>query len=138
MTIDWNRFTWKRKMKHWKKPLHLVTPSKWLHDCVRESPLMEKWPVSVIPNCLDTAFWQPICKTSARNLLGVSSDTTLIGFGSFGGNSAFHKGADLLNGALKSINTKIPNLELVIFGRPQKLLYDNFGWELPTHYVGAL
>lgn len=34
--FDLNRWTWQRKRKHWQQPMHIVTPSQWLGDCVRE------------------------------------------------------------------------------------------------------
>jgi hypothetical protein len=41
--FDLNRWTWQRKRKHWQRPMHIVTPSQWLAECVRESALMREW-----------------------------------------------------------------------------------------------
>ena len=78
LRLDWNRSVWKRKKRHWKKPLHIVTPSRWLGDCVAESPLMIGWPREVIPNCLDTELWKPCDKKSARELLRLPPDKPLL------------------------------------------------------------
>ena len=133
---DWNRSVWKRKKRHWKKPLSIVTPSNWLGRCVSESPLMAHWPREVIPNCLDTEYWRPFDKISARELLNLPQDKPLICFGSFGGNAAFHKGGDLLQEALKKLETEIPGLEVVIFGSSRS--NENLGNNIPTHYLGHL
>lgn len=63
--FDLNRWVWERKRKHWSRPFHIVTPSRWLAGCVRESALMKDWPVSVIPNALDTDVWAPVEKRFA-------------------------------------------------------------------------
>src|SRR5660398_316157 len=47
--LDIDRWTWRRKRKAWKRPFHIVTPSRWLADCARESALMHDWPVTVVP-----------------------------------------------------------------------------------------
>ena len=57
--FDINRWTWLRKLNHWHKPIHIVSPSNWLANCVRESKLMNNWPVSVVPNLLNTDNWKP-------------------------------------------------------------------------------
>ena len=39
--------------------LHIVTPSRWLGDCVKKSTLLGRFPVHVIPNCIDTNIFRP-------------------------------------------------------------------------------
>ncbi len=136
--FDINRWTWLRKLKHWQKPIHVVTPSNWLANCVRESKLMGNWPVSVVPNLLNTENWKPKDKNFARKLLGLSSDIPLAIFGTFGENSSHHKGFDLLIETLNNIKNKdhIKNMELVVFGKNtfKSLPKINF----PVHLLGHL
>ena len=40
--------------------LHIVTPSRWLGDCAKKSALLGRFPVHVIPNCLDTELFRPL------------------------------------------------------------------------------
>lgn len=40
--------------------LHIVTPSRWLGDCAKKSALLGRFPVHVIPNCLDTDLFRPL------------------------------------------------------------------------------
>ena len=35
--FDLNRWSWRRKRRHWQRPRHVVAPSRWLAECVRES-----------------------------------------------------------------------------------------------------
>ncbi len=134
--FDLNRWTWERKRKHWKRPIQIVTPSRWLANCVHESALMRDWPVSVIPNCLDTERWKPMKQALARELLGLPDDVPLILFGSHGANGAHHKGFDLLLAALGHLRGQIPGLELVIFGQLMPRNPPDLGF--PIHCTGHL
>lgn len=42
--------------------LHIVTPSRWLGECAKQSALLGRFPVSVIPNCLDVALFRPLSR----------------------------------------------------------------------------
>jgi glycosyltransferase involved in cell wall biosynthesis len=136
--FDLNRWTWQRKRKQWQRPMHIVTPSQWLGDCVRESALMRDWPVSVVPNCLDTDYWTPLDQVLARELLGLPADVPLIAFGSHGANAAHHKGFDLLQAALQHLRdeSSLRGLELVIFGQRAPPSPPSLGF--PLHYTGHL
>jgi glycosyltransferase involved in cell wall biosynthesis len=134
--FDLNRWTWERKRKHWKRPMQIVTPSRWLADCVRESALMRDWPVSVIPNCLDTERWEPMEQALARELLGLPADLPLLLFGAMGGGRDPRKGFDLLTAALGNLRGEIPGLELVVFG--QLAPHHPPDLDFPIHYTGHL
>lgn len=115
--FDINLWTWKRKIKHWKRPFHIVAVSKWLADLAQKSVIMKNWPVTVIPNCLNTDIWKPIDKTLARNMLGLPLGVPILAFGTFGANSEYHKGFDLLADSLKNLKSRTQVLELAIFGQ---------------------
>lgn len=134
--FDLNRWTWERKRKHWHRPMHIITPSHWLARCVRESALMRDWPVSVIPNPIDTERWQPLEQALARELLGLPKDVPLLLFGTFGANSARHKGFDLLQAALQHLRGEMPELQLVVFGQLRPKDPPDLGF--PVHYTGHL
>lgn len=40
--------------------LHIVTPSRWLADCAKQSTLLGRFSITVIPNCLDTEVFRPL------------------------------------------------------------------------------
>jgi glycosyltransferase involved in cell wall biosynthesis len=134
--FDINLWAWNRKLKYWKKPINLVTPSHWLSRCVSQSALMKDWPVSVIPNAIDTDTWKPYDKTHARELLGLPLDVPILLFGANDGVHQFHKGFDLLETALLNIYNSLPDLQLLVFGqdRPQN---DQKSFP-PVHYIGHL
>lgn len=134
--FDLNRWTFRRKLKHWKRPMHIVTPSRWLADCARQSVLMREWPVTVIANTLDTDRWEPINKTMARALLGLPLDVPLLLFGAIGGARDPHKGFDLLLEALSHLRGQLIGLELVVFGQLAPKAPPDIGF--PIHYAGHL
>lgn len=134
--FDLNRWTWKRKRKHWKQHMHIITPSNWLADCVRESALMRDWPVYVVPNTIDTDLWQPVPKALARQILNLPPDAPLLLFGAMGGTDDPRKGFDLLRKALQHFNGNLPGLELVILGQLAPRHPENFGF--PAHYTGHI
>ncbi len=133
---DLNRFVWKQKKRHWKKPMHIVSPSLWLSNCVGKSLLMSSWPRKVIPNCLDTKFWQEFDKNYARKLLQLPLDKPLLCFGTFDANNSFHKGADLLNAALEKLKNRIPELEIILFGN--EINNDALCKKFTTHNLGFI
>jgi glycosyltransferase involved in cell wall biosynthesis len=133
--VDLDRWAWERKRRSWDKPIHIVAPSHWMADCVRQSALMRDWPVTVIANPVDTDNWAPVEKKVARKLLHLPEDVPLLLFGTSGANDSPHKGFDLLLAALECLRGKV-NLHLVIFGQiaPKNPVEMGF----PVHYMGHL
>lgn len=134
--FDLNRWTWQRKLKAWKKPIHIVTPSQWLADCARQSTLMRDWPISVIPNALDVDSWQPVEKKLARQLMNLPTDCPLLAFGAMGGGLDPRKGMDLLLAALNHLRGQFQGLQLVVFGQNTPRELPDLGF--PIHYTGHL
>lgn len=134
--FDLNRWTWLRKQGAWKKPIQIVTPSKWLADCVKSSALMHGWPVEIIPNPIDVDKWMPIDKKIAREKLGLPQEVPLILFGAIGGAADPRKGFDLLRAASKELSNQKDVLEFVIFGQDVPDRPIDLGF--PIHYLGHL
>lgn len=136
--FDLNRWAWKRKIKHWKRPMYIVTPSQWLGECSRASRVMEGWPMTVIPNGIDTGQWQPLATRLARELLGLPMDVPLLLFGAMGGGRDPRKGFDLLSESLDRLRNdpRAGGMELVVFGQLAPQLSPDLGF--PVHYTGHL
>jgi len=136
--FDLNRWTWQRKCKNWRNPIHIVTPSQWLADCVRDSALMREWPISVVANPIDTARWKPLEQSLARDLLALPADVPILVFGAMGGGRDPRKGFDLLLGALEHLRAdpRAKDMELVVFGQLAPRSPPNLGF--PIHYTGHL
>lgn len=134
--FDLNRWVWSRKRKAWKTPTQIVTPSRWLADCVRQSALLGDWPVVTIPNAIDTDSWQPLERSLARRLLGLPKESRLVAFGAMGGAEQRRKGFDLLLSAVAHLRGLMPGLELLIFGQHRPQNPPDLGF--PIHYTGHL
>ena len=134
--FDLNRWIWQRKRRAWQQPLHIVTPSRWLAECVRQSVLMRDWPVTVVHNAIDTDVWRPLDKVIARGLLNLPCDVPLLLFGAMGGSNDPRKGFDLLKEALQLLRGQLSNLQLVVFGQLAPRHSEDLGF--PVHYMGHL
>ncbi|MFA7438312.1 glycosyltransferase [Castellaniella sp.] len=133
---DLDRWVWARKKRAWRRPIPIVTPSQWLARCVRDSALMQGWPVHVIPNVLDVERFRPWPKTFARGILGLPPDSLLIMFGAIGGGRDPNKGWDLLETALIELGHRMPGVECVIFGQSEPAEPPQLG--VPLHWLGPL
>lgn len=134
--LDIDRWIWRRKQKAWKRPFHIISPSNWLADCARNSALMHDWPVTVVPNPLDTETFKPLPKKLAREILRLPLDAKLVLFGAMGGTKSLIKGWDLLQPALAQIAACAPNVHGVIFGQSEPQHPPALG--LPLHWMGHL
>lgn len=115
--FDLNRWVWRKKQRLWSRPMHLVAPSHWLAALVRQSALMGRWPVTVIPNAIDLEHWAPLEKAAARQALGLPNDQPVLVFGAMGGAKDPRKGFDLLRAALDHLAQRPgPAPRLLIFG----------------------
>lgn len=134
--LDLNRWTWQRKLRHWRRPMHIVTPSHWMADCAVSSPIMRGWPISVIPYAIDTDMWRPIDKALARKILGLPNDCRMLLFGAIGGTNDPRKGFDFLKAALDQLRGEIAGLELIILGQSAPRVPLDFGF--PSHFADHL
>jgi len=134
--FDLDRWCWQRKRRHWRRPLQLVCPSRWLASCVEQSALLGHWPVQVIPNPLPTEIFRPWPQALARQLFGLPAEGPLLLFGAIGGSRDPRKGWDLLEPALRQLAQTHPQLQAVVFGQSQPADPPRLG--LPLHYVGSL
>lgn len=136
--FDLNRWTWQRKKKYWKRPIQIVAASGWLANCIGKSVLMSDWPVSIVPNTIDTDYWKPIDKKFARKQLDLPLDSPLVLFGAIGGSKDPRKGFDLMIKSLKHLrgDQSLKGLELVVFGQNKPKIPANLGF--PVHYMGHL
>lgn len=119
---DIDRETFLRKKRHWRNRAHIVALTPWLAGQSQASTLTKSWPTEVIPVPIDTAFWSPQDRASARATLAIPQDDLVVMFGAGGGTSQRHKGADLLFDSLRVLSeshqrsrTERP-LRLVVFG----------------------
>jgi glycosyltransferase involved in cell wall biosynthesis len=135
---DLSRWIWRRKAKTFKGiDMTIVSPSRWLGECAKNSTLFKHTRVEVIPNGIDTQVYRPMDKQTAREALRLPQDKQLILFGSLNATSDKRKGFHLLQAALKQLSHSdfdhAP--ELVIFGDREPNNPPDFGFKV--HYLGS-
>jgi glycosyltransferase involved in cell wall biosynthesis len=59
---------------------HIVTLNRWMQDRVKQSALLSRFPVSVIPNSIDTEVFAPQDRAAARQSLGIDHEGPIILF----------------------------------------------------------
>lgn len=139
---DLSTQVWNEKFNAYKNlKLHIVTPSKWLGNCAKESALFSQFPVYVIPNCLDTDIFRPLgvneisprwAKFSEKRL-----EKTFVLYGAVNAATDQRKGfANLLSALQKLEKQGRANFELIVFGANESDL--KIDVNIPIHYVGYI
>lgn len=138
---DLSNQIWKKKAAIYKDlDLHIVCPSQWLGSCAKQSGLLGRFPVTVIPNCVDVNAFCPFDeeKLSLRwkALRELSCTKPLLLFGAVNAAKDKIKGFDYLISALKLLEQQGHNndFELVVYGATKSELSINLS--IPIHYVG--
>ena len=130
---------WLRKKKTYRRlqPV-LVTPSRWLSDCVKKSSLMREARIEVIPHGLALTRFKPVNKLQARNLLNLPSNKHLILFGAMRATEDPNKGFQYLVPALQKLRESgwQDKAELVIFGSSFRETKNRP--PIKTHFLGTL
>lgn len=99
-----------QKVKAYKNlDLHIVTPSKWLGECVKKSAILGRFPVAVIPNCLDTEVFQPVPKRCKHV-------KPVILYGAMNAATDKIKGFTTLLAALRMLDKQGLEANLMVFG----------------------
>lgn len=103
------------KRKYWMDDIVVVTPSRWLADCARESQVFGSNPISVIPNGLDTDIFRPRDRRKARLQLGLPEDKLIMLF-TCQSHKERRKGFAELIDMTAHIKASQKNVHLIMFG----------------------
>ncbi len=110
-------FKKKKKVIQRLNNLTIITPSQWLGEMVKKSPVFAGKRIEVIPNCIDTSVFRPMDKDKARKKLHIPLEKKVIIFGAVNAINVSIKGFDLLCEALAILKKEnIGNIHLVVFG----------------------
>ena len=114
--------------------LHIVTPSRWLAECAKHSVLLGRFPITVIPNCIDADVYQPMDKKQVREVFGLGLEKKYLLFGAMQATKDRNKGFDLLLGALQQL--KDIDVELIVYGSNVDLT--KYDIPMPVHSLGYI
>jgi len=131
---DLSHRLWRRKNRIFKnRNITVITPSKWLRDCVRESSLFSQMEVHAIHNPVDQTQFKPVDRELACRKLGLDSSKRYILFGAASvGN--LYKGFSYFQEAIKLMSQDseaVEGVEVLLFGKTGGDVSQIF--PLPTH-----
>jgi glycosyltransferase involved in cell wall biosynthesis len=114
---DNTKLEWKfKKWAYSHSALSVVTPSRWLAECVKQS-IMNHLPVHHIPYGIDTGILTPRDKISCRKILGIPSDKKILLYTAFDVTNKM-KGSDIVMDVINRIPIKIrKNICLLLMGQ---------------------
>ena len=116
---DLSHRIWKKKRLFKNSQVTVITPSKWLAGCVKESSLLSHWQLHTIHNPIDHDFYRPANREEACKRLGLDPSRKYILFGAatmkntLKGFSYFLEATKIL--AEKGQETK--DTEILLFGK---------------------
>ena len=134
--------------------LHIVTPSRWLGECAKQSALFGRFPVTVIPNCLETDVYRPLLEQEIDERLSVAIEHNpalhavkraagekaakpLILYGAMNAATDRIKGFASLLSALQMLDKQGFEANLVVFGARESDLPMHFE-HINVHFVGYI
>jgi glycosyltransferase involved in cell wall biosynthesis len=133
-----SHLSWESK-KSWYAAIpdfYPVSPSRWLGDMARKSPLFAGREVHVIPNCVDTTVFRPANKNMIRREIGIAENAKVIAFGAVDVDSPY-KGAELLVETLHILaQRETTPYHLLVFGANKS--QRSFGVPYPVTSLGLL
>lgn len=132
---DISRKVWKKKKKVYSGlKMTIVTPSKWLGECAKQSPLLSGFEVRIIPNGLETDVFKPKDMGVARDAFNLPGDKKIIMFGSMNADTDKRKGFHYLKQSLKILpemeDIKSDKLCLAVFGASESKDIAEFPFEV--------
>ena len=137
--FDLSRWIWRRKARNWPRlDLTVVTPSRWMADCARQSSLLKNRRIEVIPNGIETDLYQPRDRQRCREAFKLPEDRKFILFGAINATSDRRKGFQHLQPALQKLARQgwQGRAELLIYGADRPAAPPDLG--LPARYLGYL
>ena len=116
---DLSNQIWNEKFKAFQQPnLHIITCSDWLKERAASSSILKNQPIQSIPNAIDTSFFKPADKQSAKRILGLDPSKKHILFVAMRVHAP-KKGFSYLEKALQGLDPS--TTELIVVGNAQDL-----------------
>lgn len=132
--------------------LHIVTPSRWLGECAKQSALFGRFPVTIIPNCLETDVYRPLSEQEIDERLSVAIECNpalhflkraagekaakpMILYGAMNAATDRRKGFASLLSALQALDKQGFGANLVVFGASESDLPMQFE-HISVHFIG--
>lgn len=106
MEKDRTAFMWKlKKFLYKKSELNIIVSSSWMHDLVKQSPLLSDCPVYRIPFGIDLSVFKPLDCATIRQRLGIQPSRFVLGFRA---TTSEFKGLEYIRQVLDKLNVNVP------------------------------
>ena len=132
--------------------MHIVTPSRWLGECAKQSALFGRFPVTVIPNCLETDVYRSLSEQEIDERLSVAIEHNpalhdvkraagekaakpVILYGAMNAATDRIKGFASLLSALQTLDKQGFEANLIVFGASESDLPMKFE-HINVHFIG--
>lgn len=137
---DLSNHVWRRKRELFPKNIQFVTCSEWLAGVALSSELLKKYPVTAIPNPIDTAVFKPLPESQRRAFRlekGISPDAHVLLFVAMKV-SEERKGFRFLQEALQMLKMQRPEfqLEILVLGKSEPETLASLPY--PVHALGLV
>ncbi len=139
-THDLSNRIWVRKQRLFPPNIHFVTCSKWLGTVAQSSSLLNSYPITAIPNPIDTNVFKP-CSMEARAHFraknGIAPSSFVLLFVAMK-ISEERKGFRFLQEALHILKVKYPHvpIEILVLGKSDPEILTTLPY--PVHALGLV
>lgn len=136
---DLSNKVWKKKKEIYSSlRLNIVAPSNWIAEAARKSALFSGFPVTVIPNGIDTALFSPGERINACMALDLNPDKKYLLFSAMKVFSDRNKGFAELLDTLSLVNQTFNcnNLELLVIGSSK--IHEAIDLPFPVRFLGMI
>ena len=138
---DISNKTWLRKQKAYSEfNFHIVAPSNWMANSIKQSSLLGIRNISVVPNTIEIDVFKPYVKAEAKQILKIPANHFVLMSGFMPSKNDKHKGTQYLIDALNELarRPEIPNeqIELVVFGNKDEKNMPEFPFK--TTFLGTI
>ena len=115
ITKDRTAYLFKKKDEVYRRSdLNIVAPSSWTERCAKESPLIGRFPITRIPNGLETEDLRPSDRAEARCKFGLDLSKKIILFAAHILDNNPRKGADILLEAINKLGNPARYLLMLV------------------------
>lgn len=129
---------WNIKKENYRHlDLTVITPSKWLGNCSRNSALLGRFSQYVVPNGLDLEDYQPIDRLQARQTLGLPNDAKIVLFGA-SAIGDYRKGFDLFLEAITRLPSILKEVKIVLIAFGHSVHLDKINIPYKFIHLGHL
>lgn len=137
---DLSNKIFKKKLKYLSNlNLHIVSPSNWLGNSARKSKMFSLYPVTVIPNPINSDVFRVLEKDNCKDFLKLDLNTKYLLFGAVNSINDSRKGFNELIKALRIFEqcSNPDNIQYLVFGNDSNPI-NNYGLKNQLNFLGSI